>query len=217
MVKLDSWNEINKALFRRHLPSVISAKELKVFRMIERVFSGQDKEGEVHQCACGDIFYLGKSVRDKVPRDWLGNPKCPKCADSPESYKDKEWRRKFAIFANITNALRCFEESEGEQKIKWLKEVRRLSKGFFHFGTVSEMYVGYYKLLKEVQSEEDIPSSLKVEWKNLWSSSSLSSLLTHFRLDKYAILLVNRRLPLHVWKKTTFSPKFQIVPNWSFL
>lgn len=49
----------------------------------------------------------------------------------------------------------------------WLKEVRRLSKGFFHFRIISEMYVGYYKLLKEVQSEEDIPSSLKVEWKKL--------------------------------------------------
>jgi hypothetical protein len=133
-------------------------------------FLRQDKEGEVHQCACGDIFYLGKSVKDEVSRDWLGNPKCPRCADSPAGYKDREWRRKFAIFVNITNALRRFEESEGNQKMKWLKEVRRLSKEFFHFRTVSEMYVGYYKLLKEVQGEETMPSSLKVEWKKLLES-----------------------------------------------
>jgi len=171
MVKLNSWDEINKSVFQRHLPHVISATEMKVFRMLEGVFSGKDKDGEAHQCGdCGDVFYLGKEVKEKVPKDWLGNPKCPKCGKAPEEYEDKEWRRKFAAFHNITEALRRLEESEPNQKIIHLKEVRNLSKEFFNFATISEMYVGYYRLMKELVKGEDVAPSLKPEWKALIDS-----------------------------------------------
>lgn len=167
MVRLNSWDGINKAVFQRHLPHVISATEMSVFRMLEGVFSGKDKDGEAHQCGdCGDVFYLGKDVKERVPKDWLGNPKCPKCGKSPEAYEDKEWRRKFTAFHNITMALRRLEESESDQKMIHLKEVRNLTKEFFEFATISEIYAGYYKLMKEI-GKEDVAPSLKPEWKAL--------------------------------------------------
>jgi hypothetical protein len=171
MVKLNSWDEINKSVFQRHLPHVISATEMKVFRMLEGVFSGKDKDGEAYQCSqCGDVFYLGKVVKEKVPTDWLGNPICPKCGKSPEDYEDKEWRRKFTAFNKITEALRSLEESEPGQTTTHLKEVRNLSKEFFNFTTISEMYSGYYRLLKELVRGEPVAPSLKPEWKALIDS-----------------------------------------------
>lgn len=171
MVRLNSWDEINKAIFQRHLPHIISATEMRVFRMFEGVFSGRDKCGEVHQCGeCGDIFYLGKDVKEKVARDWLGNPICPRCAKAPEAYEDREWRRKFTAFHNITVVLRRLEESEPDQRIVHLKEVRNLSKEFFHFATIGEMYSGYYRLMKEIAQDEDTTPSMKPEWKALIDS-----------------------------------------------
>jgi hypothetical protein len=32
MVKLSTWGDINKSLFKRHIPQIISARELLVFR-----------------------------------------------------------------------------------------------------------------------------------------------------------------------------------------
>lgn len=166
MVRLNSWEEINKAIFRRHIPHVISATELRVFRMLEAVFSGKDKDGEAHQCGdCGDVFYLGKDVKDKAPKDWLGNPKCPRCGKAPEEYEDKEWRRKFAAFHDITEALRRLEESEPDKRIIHLKQVRNLSKEFFSFATIGEMYSGYYRLMKELGADQDTAPSMKPEWK----------------------------------------------------
>lgn len=166
MVKLNSWDEINKTVFQRHLPHVISAVELRVFRMFENVFSGKDKYGETHQCGnCGDLFYLGKDIREKVTNDWLGNPVCPKCGKFPGEQEDKEWRRKFTAFGNITEALRRLEESEPDQRITHLKEVRNLSKEFFHFKTIAEMYSGYDRLLKELSQGEEEAPSLRPEWK----------------------------------------------------
>lgn len=91
MVKLNNWDDIVKPLFRRHMPTIISAREMLVFRKLEQVFSGMDRDGEVHQCFCGDIFYLSKEIKEKVPKDWLGNPLCPKCGNAPEAYEDREW------------------------------------------------------------------------------------------------------------------------------
>jgi hypothetical protein len=168
MVKLNSWDEINKAFFQHRIPHIISATEMKVFRILEGVFSGKGKNGEVHQCGdCGDVFYLGKDVKEKVTRDLIGDPKCPRCGKFPEDYKDKEWRRKFAAFNSVTEALRRLEEGEPTQRTEHLKEVRKLSEEFFRFTTISEMYSGYYRLMKELGQEEDVPSSLKPEWKAL--------------------------------------------------
>jgi hypothetical protein len=181
MVKLNSWDEINKATYQRHLPHVISAREMKVFRMYEGVFSGKDRYGEAHQCGdCGNLFYLGKDVKEKAPRDWLGNPKCPNCGKSPAYYEDKEWRRKFNAFHNITEALRRLEESEPDKRIVCLREVRSLSKEFFDFKTIGEMYSGYYRLMKELARDQELAPSLKPDWKalidNLFENAKISNL-----------------------------------------
>ncbi len=167
MAKLNSWEEINKALFRRHLPKVISFREMFVFRKMEQVFSGKDKDGEVHQCSCGDIFYIKKSIKNKVPKDWLGNPLCPKCANAPEAYEDRQWRIKLNRFAKITEALRRFEESEPSEKLARLKELKKLTHGLFEFSDTIEMYVGYYRLMRELIPEDEVIPNLKAEWKAL--------------------------------------------------
>lgn len=170
MVKLNCWDEINKALFRRHIPAVISANEMLVFRKIEEVFSGKDKDGEIHQCFCGDIFYLGKAIKKNVPKDWLGNPVCPRCGKALEAYEDREWRNKFSRFAKITEALRRFEESEPSEKLTQLKKLKKLTEGLFEFSTTIEMYVGYYKLMTELMADKDDTPNLKAEWKALIDS-----------------------------------------------
>lgn len=168
MVELSIWDEINKALFRRHMPKVISAKEMLVFRKMERVFSGKDKQGEVHQCSCGDLFYLSKKIKGAVPKDWLGDPICPHCGKTPEAYKEKEWRQKFNKFVMITEALRRFEESDPSETLSALREIRALSKGLFKFRTTDEMYVGYHKLMTELGEEEkDFAPDLKPEYRAL--------------------------------------------------
>jgi hypothetical protein len=167
MVKLNSWDELNKSIFRRHLPQVISARELTAFRLMEGVFSGKDQHGEVHQCGtCGNLFFLSVDIKDSVPKDWLRNPVCPICSKLPDYYKDKEWRRKFEAFHKITNTIQRFEESEPNQRNICLKEVRECTKGFFDFATVSEMFVGYYKMMDDLGAG-DISPSLKPEWKAL--------------------------------------------------
>lgn len=171
MVKLNNWEDIIKPLFLRHMPAVISAREMLVFRKLGEVFSGRDKDGEAHQCFCGDLFYLGKEVREKVPRDWLGNPLCPKCGNAPEVYEDQEWRRKFNLFGKITDALDHLEKSEAADVLPQLKEIKALAKGLFEFNTVPEMYLGYYRLLTELKKDDDDPAqSLRYEWRALIDS-----------------------------------------------
>jgi len=168
MVKLNSWGEINKAFFRRHIPTIISAKEMFVFRKMEQVFSGKDKDGEIHQCFCGDLFYLSKEIKEKVPKDWLGNPLCPRCGNAPEAYEDSEWRRKFNKFVEITEALDLFEKSDPSETLTILREIKTLAKGLFEFNTTDEMYVGYHKLMTELGADtKDFAPSFKEEWRAL--------------------------------------------------
>jgi hypothetical protein len=208
VVKLDSWDEINKAVFQRHLSHVISATEMKVFRLFEGVFSGKDKYGEVHQCGnCGDIFYLGKDVKEKVTPDWLGNPVCPKCGKFPGEYEDKEWRRKFTAFHNITEAQRRFEESEPDQRIVHLKEIRNLSKEFYQFKTVAEMYSGYYRLMKELQQGENEAPALKPEWKavidSLFENAKANNFIEFVKLVFSQDPLISRQIFDTIWESQT--------------
>jgi len=168
MVKLNSWDEVNKALFRRHMPAIISANEMLVFRKMEQVFSGKDKDGEAHQCFCGDLVYSGKEMKEKVPKDWLGNPLCPRCGNAPEAYEDSEWRRKFNKFVKITDALDRFEKSDPSETLAILKEINTLSGDLFKFSTTDEMYVGYHKLMTELREDaKEFTPSLKDEWRAL--------------------------------------------------
>ena len=101
MVKLSRWEDINKALFRRHLPQTISARELFVFRQFDLIFSNKLENAEAHQCFCGQLFLIPKNYLQDVQKDSLGNPICPKCAQSTEDYEDREWRRKFELFRKL--------------------------------------------------------------------------------------------------------------------
>ena len=165
MVKLNSWDDINKATLRRHLPPIISAREMKVYRLMESVFSGENENGEAHQCGdCGNIFFFTNDIKNSIPKDWLGNPRCPKCGNSPDDYKNYQWRRKFNAFHEITKAIQRFEASEPAEKFACLKEVKEMTKEFFKFDTILEMYTGYYQMMTEL-GMDDFSHSLKPQWK----------------------------------------------------
>ncbi|MGB9694348.1 MAG: hypothetical protein ACPLYF_05835, partial [Fervidobacterium sp.] len=133
MVKLNRWEDINKALFRRHLPQIISARELFVFRQFELIFSNKIENVEAHQCFCGQLFLIPKDSLQEVKKDFLGNPVCPKCAQSPEDYEDREWRRKFELFRKLTGAIQTLERSPPKQRTKAEKRIRDLSQGLFEY------------------------------------------------------------------------------------
>jgi len=161
MVKLSRWEDINKALFRRHLPQTISARELFVLRQFDLIFSNKLENAEAHQCFCGQLFLIPKDYLQGVQKDSLGNPICPKCAQSTEDYEDREWRRKFELFRKLTEAIQVLERSQPEQRITAEKRVRDLSKGLFEYKDLKEFYLEYFKLMNELGAQEDHMSKLK--------------------------------------------------------
>jgi len=161
MVKLSRWEDINKALFRRHLPQTISARELFVFRQFDLIFSNKLENAEAHQCFCGQLFLIPKNYLQDVQKDSLGNSICPKCAQSTEDYEDREWRRKFELFRKLTEAIQVLERSQPEQRITAEKRVRDLSKGLFEYKDLKELYLEYFKLMDELGAQEDHMSKLK--------------------------------------------------------
>lgn len=161
MVKLNGWEDINKALFRRHLPQVISARELLVFRQFELIFSNEIEDAEAHQCFCGQLFVIPKDRLQEIKKDFLGNPVCPKCAQSTEDYEDREWRRKFELFRKLTEAIQTLERAVAEQRAAAEKRVRDLSQGLFEYKDLKELYVEYFKLMNELGAQEDYMSKLK--------------------------------------------------------
>jgi hypothetical protein len=154
MVKINRWEEINKALYRNQMPKVISARELMVLRCVENIFSGLDKEKEVHQCFCGQIFIVSRQKMETVPKDFLGLPVCPKCGNSPENVEDAKWRTKFTLAGEITQAMRDFEECEENKRDEALKKIRSLTKGEYEFSTIGEMRAKYHKFIEKVQAED---------------------------------------------------------------
>jgi len=161
MVKLSKWEDINKALFRRHLPQTISARELFVFRQFDLIFSNKLENAEAHQCFCGQLFLIPKNRLRDIKKDFLGNPVCPKCAQSTEDYEDRGWRRKFELFRKLTEAIQALERSLPEQRAIAEKRVRDLSKGLFEYKDLKELYLEYFKLMNELGAQEDYMSKLK--------------------------------------------------------
>jgi hypothetical protein len=163
MVKLSKWEDINKALFRRHLPHTISARELFVFRQFDLIFSNKLENIDAHQCFCGQLFLAPKSRLQDIKKDFLGNPICPKCAQSPEDYEDREWRQKFELFRKLTEAIQALERSPPEQRVITEQRVRGLSQGLFEYKDLKELYLKYFKLMDELGAQEDYVSRLKPE------------------------------------------------------
>lgn len=167
MVKLTRWEDINKALFRRHIPRVISVRELFVFRQFERIFSKKRRDAEAHQCYCGQLFMIAKERLKDVEKDFLGTPICPKCAQSTEDYEDWEWRRRFELFRKLTKAVQILERSPPEQRVESEKKVRDLSQGLFEYENLKELYLEYYKLMNELGADQDYSSRLKQDWRSI--------------------------------------------------
>jgi len=166
MVKLKKWEDINKALFRRHIPKTISARELFVFRQFELVFSGKRTDAEAHQCMnCGQLFLITKERIQDAEKDYAGDPVCPKCAGSIEDYEDLQWRQKFELFRKLTKAIQALERSSPKQRTPLEKEVRDLSHGLFTFKDMKELYEGYWKLMNELGASQDYDSKLKKDWR----------------------------------------------------
>lgn len=161
MVKLNRWDDINKALFRRHLPQTISARELFVFRQFELIFSNKVENVEAHQCFCGQLFLVHKDRLQDIKKDFLGNPICPKCAQSAEDYEDREWRRKFELFRKLTEAIQTLERAIPEQRAEAEKRVHELIQGLFEYKDLKELYRGYFKLMNELGAQADYTSKLK--------------------------------------------------------
>lgn len=164
MVKLEKWEDVNKALFRRHIPQVISARELLVFREFERIFSGIRLDAEAHQCInCGQLFLITKERIESVQKDYAGDPICPKCGQSVEDYEDREWRRKFESFRKLTEAIQAYERSTPKQRVASEKRVRDLSRGLFEYKDLKELYVEYFKLMNELDGQQDYDSRLDLD------------------------------------------------------
>ena len=87
MVKLSRWEDINKALFRRHLPQTISARELFVFRQFDLIFSNKLENAEAHQCFCGQLFLIPKNYLQGVQKDSLGNQFAPSAHNQLKTMK----------------------------------------------------------------------------------------------------------------------------------
>jgi hypothetical protein len=153
MVNLTKWEDINKALFRRHLPPVISTRELFVLRQFELIFSKKRRDAEAHQCYCGQLFMITKERLKDDEKDFLGNPICPKCAKSAEDYEDLEWRRKFELFRKLTKAIQTLERSPPEQRALSEKRVRDLSQDSFEYKDLKELYAEYSKLMNELGAQ----------------------------------------------------------------
>jgi hypothetical protein len=154
MVKLDKWEDINKPLFRKHVPQTISARELFVFRQFEQIFSKKQQDAEAHQCFCGQLFLVRRERLQDVKKDFLGNLVCPKCAESPEDSEDYQWRRKFELFRKLTEAMQELERSVPENRSLHEEKVRELSRGLFEFKNMKELYIEYFKLMEELDDKE---------------------------------------------------------------
>ncbi len=163
MVKLKEWGDINKALFRRHLPKTISARELLVFRQFELVFSEKRTDAEAHQCMnCGQLFWITRErIKNDNKKDYAGDPVCPKCAGSVEDRKDREWRLKFELFRRLTKAIQLLERSSPEQRASLEEKVRDLSRDIFSFRDMKELYGEYWKLANELGASQDYSSGLR--------------------------------------------------------
>lgn len=160
MVKLNTWTDINKSLFRRHIPEVISARELLVFREFEKIFSNQRKDAEAHQSFCGQLFLVTKARLEDVQKDFLHNPICPKCAQSSEDKQDYEWRRKFERFRKLTEAIQALERSPVESRMEAEKRVRDLTRDLFEFKDLRELYIKYFEMMNELGAKQDYTSGL---------------------------------------------------------
>lgn len=182
MVKLENWGDINKPLFRTHIPKIISARELFVFRQFELVFSGERIDAEAHQCMnCGQLFLITKERFRDVEKDYAGNPVCPKCAQSVEDYEDLQWRQKFDLFRKITEAIQALERSPPKQRTVLEKKVRDLSQGLFAFKDMKELYEEYWKLMNELGASQDSGFKVKKDWRltiqNLFKRAKESNLV----------------------------------------
>lgn len=162
LVKLKKWEDVHKALFRRHIPRIISARELLVFRQFERIFSGIRLDVEAHQCLnCGQLFVITKERTESVKKDFAGNPVCPKCAKSVEHCEDLEWRQKFELFRKLTEAIRALERSSPEEAGDAERRVRDLTQDTFEFRDMKELYLKYFELMNELGAQQDRISKIK--------------------------------------------------------